>query len=276
MTILRWGLLASWGVVAGCATTSSDFRLSAVGSDDAAIAGRILITYNGEPFNENCWATFGTSQLKLSLDGVVLFSAPKGWVSLGALQCKDGSIQHFRVRGAHFYARGNGWVNDFGDVQIIWVNDGGFKSSTMFGVVGAIVDESSDDGSVTVYVRSSSPDARRAFRRQTGVDGRWSDQPLSEPAYQNGVDKSNATTAHGFFCTNAPSRRDVNLCVRDAPGCERLRAAVPIADMTACTATASAWCYVTVGQLRCYGAREACEAHQAPSKELIDSCAEEF
>lgn len=284
ITMLRWGLFVSCGMLAGCATMSSDFRLSAVGHQDAAIAGRIWITYNGKPFNENCTAMFGTHVLKLSTDGVVLLSVPRGWTPLTSLACKDTSVQHVRVRGAHFFAQGNGWVSDFGDVTITWNTEGGFKPSTMFGLVGALVDAASDDGAASVSVRpSSSSEVREMFRKQTGTEGRWASQPLSTPAASSvgpvgpvdPDDEIEAATPHGFFCSSSPSRSDVNLCMREVRACEQLRAAMHIADLRACAATPSAWCYVSGGQLRCYGGEDICGSHAARDKESNDLCAEE-
>jgi len=175
-------LLGALAVIGGCATTSADFRLSKVAHDEAAIAGRLTIIYNGKAFTENCLATFGGSSIKLSEDGIVLFRVKKGWTQLERLDCKDGSNQHVTIRGAGFFAQGDGWVSDFGDVAIMWQTTGGFKVSSIFGLIGAAIDESSDDGTATVEISSPAAEVREAFRRQTGVDGRWVVQQLTRPS----------------------------------------------------------------------------------------------
>jgi len=174
-------LLVGLAAGVGCATTSADFRLSEVTPDEGAIAGRLTIIYKGQAFTENCRAMFGGKALQLAVGGIVLFHVKKGWTELDRLECQDGSNQHVQIKGARFFTQGDGWVSDFGDVVITWETEGGFKVSSMFGLLGAIIDEASDDGRATVEVSSPAPEVREAFRRQTGVEGRWVVSQLTRP-----------------------------------------------------------------------------------------------
>jgi hypothetical protein len=177
----RWSFTAALFIcgmaAAGCATTSKDFKLSKVGPGEAAIAGRLTIVYNGQVYTENCSATFGGRRLQMAKDGIVLFVVPAGKVSLERLDCQDVSNQHIGIRGVHFVARGGGVVTDVGDVAVTWEAAGGFKVTALFGAIGALIDEVSDDGAATVVVRPPVAEVREAFKAQTGVDGVWS-EPL--------------------------------------------------------------------------------------------------
>jgi len=229
---------------------------------------------------------FGRDTFTLSPEGIVLLSVPKGWVPLVRLECKDGSIQHIQIRGAHFFAQGDGWVSDFGDVAITWNASGGVKVSSMFGLIGAAIDESSDDGAMVVEIKGPAEAVRQTFRHQTGVEGRWVVHQLSQPVRhpagpQGGAINPVATAAapqtepHGFFCASSPSRDDLNLCLRGRANCEQLRGALGVADVAACTSAETAWCYVSSGKLRCFGAKQACEVHVEKDKETMDVCAEQ-
>lgn len=175
-------LLALAQVLAtGCATTSSDFRMDSLTAKDAAIAGRIKVVYNGKSFTENCSATFHGRAIRLDREGIVLFKVDKGWTGLERIDCVDVSNQHVRFEGARFHADGNGWVSDFGDVLVTWRAPGGFKASAMFGLIGAAIDEASDDGKAQIDVGVPAAEVRAAFRRQTGAEGRWVERPMSKP-----------------------------------------------------------------------------------------------
>lgn len=270
---------------AGCATTSADFRLSEIGPSDAAIAGRLTIIYNSRIFTENCTATFGGRALKLSPGGIVLFHVRKGWTSLARLDCKDTSNQHIRLGGAHFFAHGDGWVSDFGDVVITWTAVGGFKASSMFGLIGAMVDEASDDGVASLEAKSPAVEVREAFRHQTGVEGRWLVQPLSQPknavaqAYAAASDPEapDQTGPAGFFCASSPTgRTGASFCERELAACERVRAALPRLGLAACAPAETAWCFVTDARLRCSRTRASCEAQHENTPAPLDACGEQY
>jgi len=204
-----WSLAAALFVgglaTPGCVTTSKDFKLSNVGPREAAIAGRLTIFYNGQIFTENCFATFGGRKLKMAKDGIVLFVVPAGTVSLERLDCQDVSNQHVLIKDVHFVARGGGVVTDVGDVAVTWEAAGGFKATTLFGFIGGLVDEASDDGVATVVVRPPVVEVREAFKVQTGVDGVWS-EPLQPVATNPPASaKSPASVASPPASANPPA-----------------------------------------------------------------------
>jgi len=271
--------LAIAAACAGCATTSADFRLSNIGADDAAIAGRLTIMYNGRIFNEHCTATFGGRPIKLSSDGIVLFHVPKGWTTMDRLNCLDTSNQHVRIKGAHFLARGDGWVTDFGDVAITWAAAGGFKASSLFGLVGALIDEASDDGVATVEVQPPVAEVRAAFRRQTGVDGKWTVEPLSQPAGGAGPpalrdpDAPEPGGPHFFCVSSGPGQRAVPACERDQASCDRMHRVAPGAT---CAPADTAWCYIDGARLACFATQDACHAQSQQATSALDECGEQY
>jgi hypothetical protein len=222
----RIGLvIAAVAAAAGCATTTADFRLADVKQQDAAIAGRITVLYNGKLYTENCEVRFGQARFKLSPGGVVLFRVQKGWNSLERLECDDTSKQHIEIKGAHFLARGDGWITDFGDVAITWQAVGGFKVSSMFGLIGALVDAASDDGVAVVESQPPVGEVREVFRKQTGTEGRWNVQQLSQPATRLASEPrrppASSAAPRGFFCTTiAGSAANASVCEREQAACD--------------------------------------------------------
>ena len=272
-------LVAIAAACAGCATTSADFRMSSVGPGDAAIAGRLTIMYNGRIFNENCTATFGDRSIKLSSDGIVLFHVAKGWTALQRIGCRDTSHQHIQIKGARFLARGDGAITDFGDVAITWALAGGFKPSSMFGLIGALVDEASDDGVASVEVQAPVAEVRDAFRRQTGAAGTWAVSQMSQPA--RGADQppgprdpdAEPSGPHGFFCTGSPGPL---VCERGQASCERDRQILHEPAAAACAPAETAWCYIAGNRLRCFASEPACHEQRAQSQTATDECAEQY
>jgi hypothetical protein len=268
---------------AACATTSADFRMSSVGATDAAIAGRLTIMYNGQIFTENCRAHFGPEMIQLTHDGVVLLRVPKGWTSLWRLDCKDSSNQHVRIRGAHLYAHGDGWVTDFGDVAVTWHGAGGFKVSSLFGIVGGLIDEASDDGVASVAVKPPVAEVRDAFRRQIGGDGRWVTQPLSQPGGLLAVPQPDDDAPslapmgqRGFFCASASGRSGLSICERDLATCEHARAVPVGAKLAPCVASETAWCFAGGGRLACSQTEAACTVRRDRARVGSDLCGEQY
>jgi hypothetical protein len=268
---------------AACATTSADFRMPSAAATDAAIVGRLTVIYNGRIFTENCRARFGKQTLKLSKDGIVLFRVPRGWTSLERLDCEDTSMQHVRIRGAHFYARGDGWVSDFGDVAVTWHAAGGFKVSGLFGLVGAIVDELNDDGVATLAVKPPVAEVRDAFRRHTGSEGRWQAQPLSQPRNllaaphpDPGAPSPMPVGQRGFFCANAAGRSGLSVCERDLAACERARAVLASAKLAPCVSSETAWCFASQARLACSQTEATCTARLDRARAGSDLCGEQY
>jgi len=217
-----WSLAAALFVcgmaAAGCVTTSKDFKLSKVGPREAAIAGRLTIVYNGQIYTENCSASFGGRKLKMARDGIVLFVVPAGEVSLERLDCQDVSNQHVGIQGVHFVARGGGVVTDVGDVAVTWEAAGGFKATALFGLIGALIDEASDDGAATVVVRPPVAEVREAFKAQTGVDGVWS-EPLV-PVVTKPLARAKPPSSVASSPANAKPPASVATCADSQAGVE--------------------------------------------------------
>jgi hypothetical protein len=274
---LRLGLALAVAC-AGCATTSADFKMSSLAADDAAIAGRLTVMYNGRIFTDNCRAQFGDSSIKLATGGIVLFKVRKGWTSLKRLDCHDTSNQHIQIKGAHFFARGDGTVSDFGDVAITWAAAGGFKASSLFGMIGAMVDEASDDGVASVEVQPPVAEVRDAFRRQTGVDGSWHVHQMSQPvrgpdAPPAPIDPDAAPSGpRGFFCAGGSQ---LQLCERDQATCLR-DLQILREPPSACTAAETAWCYADGGKLRCFASEKACHGYLQQAAAPTDDCGEQY
>jgi len=256
-----------------------------VGPDQAAIAGRLTIIYNGNIYTEHCSVTFEQRRFKLSAGGVVLFRVGKGWTSLNRLECSDTSTQHIRIRAAHFFARGAGVVTDFGDVAITWENAGGFKPAIIIGGIVAMLDEASDDGVAQVEVRPPVAEVRDAFRRQTGSEGRWIVEQMSQPkglaaeppAEANERVAARSAGPRGFFCTRSPTgRASLNLCEREQSACERVRNALSKSNLAACTPAQTAWCFANNGKLHCFETSATCEARNKQLPASADVCGEQY
>jgi len=267
----------------GCATTTS-FRMSSVGPTEAAIAGHLKLSYNGKIVAENCHVTFSGHVFHLKADGIVLLPIEKGWASLEQVVCLNAGIlwretllpgstmMRLPVPGAHFFARGEGSVTDFGDVTIAWGDDS----------VGARID-----------VGAPAAEVRAAFRRQTGVDGRWVVSLVSQPRSRveqpprpddgSGGDGGAPRLArpHGFFCTSSSPEQDAtSFCERTQVGCEHVRSVLGARGtgargMGACHAAETAWCFVTDGQLRCSETGAACVTARARTVRA-DLCGEQY
>lgn len=270
---------------AGC-TTTAGFRMSQVDQHGAAIAGRVIIFYNGRNYNEHCQAMFSGQLIDLAQDGIVLLPVEPGWKSLEQIQCKDGSLQHAKIRGAHFYARPGRRMTDFGDVMITWDTSGGPKVTDGLGLMGAVLD-AGDDGVATIRVGAPYAEVRNAFRRQTGIDGTWDVSVMSQPRYRHMEPVRPALAEAGdpatppvsrpprFFCTSTPPEGRIDgYCERDLTRCQRIRTALG-ARFGACVPAESAWCFTTDGKLRCLETASACDSVRG-REQRADACGEQY
>jgi len=137
----------------GCATTHRDFRAADVKPGQGVAIGRVHVRYNDKTFTNQCFICLNSANgpcQKLTEDGLVFQPLPTGTASLKRIACVDVSLQHHTIEHAAF-VQPSGTVY-FGDVTIEWANSGGLKATAMFGLVGALVDESSEDGQIQVTV----------------------------------------------------------------------------------------------------------------------------
>lgn len=154
----------------GCASTYKDFKTEKVKYNEGIAIGKVDIKYNGKKFNPKCSVCLNSVNgpcQKLTDNGFIFQNIPKGNTTLSRIVCKDVSLQHYNITNANFQV--DDQVTYFGHVEIEWQNKGGFKSSDMFGLVGALMAESKNDGTVKISVKSGdSKPIISEFQQQTG------------------------------------------------------------------------------------------------------------
>lgn len=157
-------------LLAGCATTLKDYKVSSLKPTDGTIVGNVKVVYNGNDFTEKCQVCFNAANgpcYKLDKTGLVVMKIKAGPTSIKRLACMDPSEQHYNMKGADFDVVA-GTQNYFGDVTFDWVNAGGFKASILFGLVGAIVNEASNDGVLKMKVSSNPAGAKASYAKVAG------------------------------------------------------------------------------------------------------------
>lgn len=140
-------------LMVGCASSRKNFKADSVKAGEAAAIGVVKVFYNGKPMKEGCAVCLNSVNgpcQKLEEDGLVFQSLPVGQASVRRIVCHDVSGQHYNIEEATF--QNPEGVNYFGEVQLHWTNKGGFKTSQMFGALGAMMDESKNDGKLTMNV----------------------------------------------------------------------------------------------------------------------------
>jgi hypothetical protein len=169
MRLKLFGLGMATVLISGCASTYKDFKTSQVQNDQGVAIGRVHVMYNGRESNKNCAICFdsvnGPCQ-KLTPEGFVFQNIKRGEASLRRVVCKDISLQHFNIESATFKQSPD--VTYFGDIDINWTNRGGFKVTDLFGAIGAIISESSNDGAVKISAKAADVnEVLRAYKEQT-------------------------------------------------------------------------------------------------------------
>ncbi len=156
----QFSFLILFFLTSGCATTYKDFKVSKVRPDESVAIGKVKIKYNGKDFNKECKICFKdqtTLCQTLTEEAYVFQNVKKGEAILSRIECKDVSIQHFDFAGAQFLQQDD--VNYFGEIDIEWINAGGFKATDLFGIAGAIVSESRNDGLAKLNVKAGNAEA---------------------------------------------------------------------------------------------------------------------
>ena len=166
-------VFAAVASVSGCATTAGDFRLDDLQPDEAAVAGQVKVIYNGKPYTDSCQVDIAGTSYKLDKSGMVFLRVKTGPAGLKGVFCQDKSLYHYNFDRAHFVAQGGGAVTYFGNATIVWETRGGFKPSMWFGLIGGIVDASSNDGQATISVLDDPGPVQTAFARQAGRPLPW-------------------------------------------------------------------------------------------------------
>jgi len=158
-------------LLSGCATTYREFRVADVKPGQGVAIGRVHVHYNDKNFTKECSICFNSASgpcQKLTDAGLVFQALPTGISSVKRIACLDGSVHHHTIQHASF-VQPNGTVY-FGDITIEWINSGGLKATAMFGLVGAVIDESREDGRIQQMIVDSDGASQvvAAFRDQIG------------------------------------------------------------------------------------------------------------
>jgi hypothetical protein len=156
-----------------CAAQSTEFRLSDVDAGEAAIAGRLHVSYNGELSTRDCSACFNGSEdcVLANEGGFVFHKLPVGRNAFVEVRCvRSASSYHHGFKPRYFNAP-RGRVTYIGDFFVEWQTEGGYKTSMLFGALGAAIDEAGDDGRARLWVRDNRKEVLRAFAKQTGWHG---------------------------------------------------------------------------------------------------------
>jgi hypothetical protein len=150
-------------------------------------------------------------------------------------------------------------------------------------VLGALADEASDDGVATVVVQGPAAEVRDAFHRQTGSEGKWVVQQMSQPVGGPDLppplrepDTAPPTGPHFFCLVPAPGHPGVPVCARDQASCERVRDLRHDQGIASCVPAGTAWCYVGGGQLHCLATLVACKAQRERQPDALDECGEQY
>ena len=167
----KWVLLSFF--LAGCATTYKELRPDQIKSGQGVAVGKITVLYNDQPYTGNCAVCLNSVNgpcQKLEDNGIVFIPVQAGEGSVRRVVCKDVSPQHYNIEGATFTVQKD--VTYFGDITLQWHNKGGFKPALIFGLFGALADESSNDGQLQMSVtnsKSSRDQLLGIYRRQMAL-----------------------------------------------------------------------------------------------------------
>ncbi|HXH32677.1 MAG TPA: hypothetical protein VNJ01_17900 [Bacteriovoracaceae bacterium] len=158
-------------VMFGCA--SKDYRSfspAKLKSNESVALGRFTIIFKGKADNKNCMVCFKgktTECQRLTKEGIVIVALTQGENTLQGISCNDSSEHRYEIKGAKF-ALGT-TPTYFGDVKIVWTEAGGFKTSQMFGAIGAAFDYG-NDGKIVMSVEETSEEAiQQTYRDVTSL-----------------------------------------------------------------------------------------------------------
>jgi hypothetical protein len=151
-------LLGLFALAAACAPTFKSYKPQAMLPDEGAVVGRVKVVYNGSDVTSECGVCFRSVNgpcYKLDASGLVAMTLKAGGCSIRRIACNQDGERHFHFDGGGFEVAPAAKTY-FGDVSIEWNNDDhGFKPSILFGLAGAIVDQSINDGVAKMFVDDS-------------------------------------------------------------------------------------------------------------------------
>jgi hypothetical protein len=150
-------LLISLFLVASCTPGFKSYKPDSLARDEGAVVGRVKVIYNTKDLTSDCAVCFRSVNgpcYQLDSSGFVAMTLKAGGCSIRRIACNVSGERHFHFKGYAFEVAPRAKTY-FGDVQIDWTNDQGFKPSQLFGLVGAIVDQSVNDGDAKLSVADS-------------------------------------------------------------------------------------------------------------------------
>jgi hypothetical protein len=159
-------------VLSACAQSAKRVDVDKVFSDEGVVMGRFNVIYNGVSRNgasrtKGCSVVLRTGTqdhvFPVEADGYVFATLPKGPVKIRSVGCIDTSAYSYDIEGATFTNVGGDEKTYFGDITFDWKTKGGMKGSAMFGVVGAVADASSNDGTLTMKVEDRQAETLKAW-----------------------------------------------------------------------------------------------------------------
>lgn len=165
-------------VLSGCGAARRLDKSLDVSPNEAAIVGHIKIVYNGEDvtegsavlFNEFTWGTYGYQVPK---DGWILMRLPLGTnhiARLGFAKFLKGQFHYdFQPGQTWFRVSEGGKTYYIGHINVEWAGTG-FKTSQMFGLVGALVDQASSDGTLKLGVEDKGGEAKQLLKQRFGAE----------------------------------------------------------------------------------------------------------
>jgi hypothetical protein len=161
-----------------CTPTLKSYKPGAMARDEGAVVGRVKVVYNGSDLTSKCGLCFRSVNgpcYKLDESGYVAMALKAGNCSIRRIVCNVDGERHFHFKGYRFEVS-PAVKTYFGDVKVEWKNEQGFKPSQLFGAVGAIVDQSINDGEANLSVADSRAETvawyDSYFKQQDGVQFR--------------------------------------------------------------------------------------------------------
>lgn len=157
----REGTLIVAALCISCASGAKDFKRTDVGANEGVILGRVHVVLNGIDETEHCAVCFNSVNgpcQKLEKSGLVVLALAAGPATFRRVSCQQKVEHHYHFEGADFRVAAQS-KNYFGDIVLEWNNDRSFKPSALFGVFGAIADQSSNDGTIAMTVVAEQPKA---------------------------------------------------------------------------------------------------------------------
>jgi hypothetical protein len=114
--------------------------------------------------------------------------------------------------------------------------------------------------------------AREAIGERDGPGRAMAASPMSPGAAS--LLPLDLESAPPYFCVLAPSRPDLELCLRDRSRCEHVHQLMGLLMDEDCVGRDTAWCFGAGGAQRCFTTQTVCETHLTRSNDHVNECSE--